>query len=75
MLGSKQEVIKLVSPAKKVENLPSVSRILNIFVSCTIRKGVLQAYELVHGKTYNKTCVTSEDSDRPAHMGSLISLC
>ena len=25
-----------------------------------------------HDKTYNKTCATSEDSDQPAHLRSLI---
>ena len=25
-----------------------------------------------HNKTYNKTCATSEDSDQPAHLPSLI---
>ena len=28
--------------------------------------------ELVHDKTYSKTCVTSKDSDQPEHLGSLI---
>ena len=27
---------------------------------------------LFHAKTYNKTCATSEDSDQPAHLYSLI---
>ena len=27
---------------------------------------------LFHAKTYNKTCATSEDSDQPAHLHSLI---
>ena len=29
-------------------------------------------FEPAHDKTYNKTCVTSEDSDQPAHPCSLI---
>ena len=29
-------------------------------------------YESVHGKTYNKTCATSKDSDQPALLYSLI---
>ena len=29
-------------------------------------------YEPAHDKTYNKTCVTREDSDQPAHPRSLI---
>ena len=28
----------------------------------------------MNDKTYNKTCATREDSDQPAHLGSLISL-
>ena len=28
--------------------------------------------EPVHNKTYNKTCATSEESDQPAHLCSLI---
>ena len=28
--------------------------------------------EPTHDKTYNKTCATSEDSDQPAHLRSLI---
>ena len=28
--------------------------------------------EPAHNKTYNKTCATSEDSDQPAHLRSLI---
>ena len=28
--------------------------------------------ELAHGKTYNTTCATSEDSDQTAHPRSLI---
>ena len=28
--------------------------------------------EPVHDKTYNKTCVTSKDSDQPAHQHSLV---
>ena len=31
-------------------------------------------YEPAHDKTYNKTCVTSEDSDQPAHSHSLIGI-
>ena len=29
-------------------------------------------FEPAHDETYNKTCATSEDSDQPAHPGSLI---
>ena len=29
-------------------------------------------YEPSHYKPYNKFCATSEDSDQPAHLGSLI---
>ena len=32
----------------------------------------LFAYEPVHDKTYNKIRATSEDSDQPAHLRSLI---
>ena len=34
--------------------------------------GILEVYEPVHNKTYNKTCATSKDSDRPAHPRSPI---
>ena len=32
-------------------------------------------FEPAHAKTYNKTCVTSEDSDQPVHLYSLIRVC
>ena len=28
-------------------------------------------FEPVHNKTYNKTCVTSKDSDQPVHVPSM----
>ena len=33
---------------------------------------VLILFEPAHDKTYNKTCPTSEDSDHPAHLRSMI---
>ena len=33
---------------------------------------MLYYYEPAHDKTYNKICVISEDSDKPAHPCSLI---
>ena len=32
---------------------------------------ILRIYEPVHDKTYNKTCVTSNDSDQPEHSPSM----
>ena len=32
---------------------------------------VIKAFELVHNKTYNKTCVTSIDSDQPLYPPSM----
>ena len=31
----------------------------------------LNIYEPAHDKTYNKTCVTNEDSDQPVHLPSM----
>ena len=33
---------------------------------------VLILFEPAHDKTYNKTCPTSEDSDHPVHLRSMI---
>ena len=35
-------------------------------------KADCKPFEPAHGKTYNKTCAISEDSDQPAHPRSLI---
>ena len=35
---------------------------------------LLTVFEPAHDKTYKKTCATSEDSDQPVHVHSLISI-
>ena len=48
-----------------------LTRILTVcFDNCVGAKRV--EYELAYDKTYNKTCGTSENSDQPAHLRSLI---
>ena len=37
-------------------------------------RGSEKKYKPAHDKTYNKTCVTSDDSDQAAHPRNLISL-
>ena len=36
------------------------------------KKSAGKRYEPAHDKTYNKTCVTSKNSDQPVHLCSLI---
>ena len=42
---------------------------LSDFASSVMKGNI--TFELAHSKTYNKTCVTSKDSDRPAHPFSM----
>ena len=32
---------------------------------------LLMSYDPAHDKTYNKTCVTSKDSDQPVHLPNM----
>ena len=35
------------------------------------KKTFIKLFEPVHDKSFNKTCVTSKDSDQPVHLSSL----
>ena len=60
---------------KNITNLLSaelVQRVVTVKQAVYVGLHLLHLqYEPVHDKTYNKTCVTSKDSNQPVHLPSM----
>ena len=65
-------------PCKQGRHIPVCPFLHSVQIIVALHKGVSQlqqmTFESAHNKTYNKTCVTSKDSDQPdepVHLPSI----